>query len=438
MLNFIWLFLVLGAVVLGGISGRMKEVTDATFDSAKTSVTIAIGLVGIMALWLGIMRLAERSGFVQILAGGIRPVMRRLFPDVPHDHPAIGAMVMNIAANMLGLGNAATALGLRAMTQLERLNPRPGTATNAMCTFLAINTSSVQLIPATAVSILASAGSEKPSAIIGTSLIATTCAALAGVTSVKLLEKLPVFQLPPVEATASAGAKSEPDSQPETPAAATIETAPLQWWGVGILAVFLAAFAGCLVMESGRAAVAHGDTGFARVVGTISVLAIPFFLSFFPLYAALRRVKVYEEFVEGAKEGFQVAVRIIPYLVAILVAVGMFRASGGIEMLSRFLAPVFDRIGFPTELLPMVLVRPLSGSATTGLFAELVKSQGPDALVTRMAGTIFGSTETTFYVLAVYFGSVAVRRTRHAVLAGLTADLTGVIASVIVCRMVFG
>jgi spore maturation protein SpmA len=442
MLNYIWLFLVLSAVVIGGFEGKMKELTDATFDSAKSSVTLAIGLVGIMALWLGIMRLAERSGFVQILARAIRPVMRRLFPDVPHDHPAIGAMVMNIAANMLGLGNAATGLGLRAMAHLEKLNPRPGTATNAMCTFLAINTSSVQLIPATAVAILASAGSAKPTAIIGTSLIATSCAALAGITSVKLLENLPLFRLPPLE-SANAGAAQPQTSQQQESPGEVAEPAPLQWWGLVILLLFIAAFAGCFVLDGffpgafGRPGAVQGGSAFARAIGTVSLLAIPFFLSFFPLYAALRRVKVYEEFVEGAKEGFNVAIRIIPYLVAILVAVGMFRAAGGIEMLAKILAPLFNRIGFPTDLLPMVLVRPLSGSATTGLFAELVKSHGPDALITRMAGTIFGSTETTFYVLAVYFGSVAVRRTRHAVLAGLTADLTGVIASVIVCRLVF-
>ena len=443
MLNYIWLFLVLSAVVIGGFEGKMKELTDATFDSAKTSVTLAIGLVGIMALWLGVMRLAERSGFVQILARAIRPVMRRLFPDVPPDHPAMGSMLMNMAANMLGLGNAATPLGLRAMRDLETLNPQPGVATNAMCTFLAINTSSVQLIPATAVAILASAGSAKPTAIIGTSLIATTCAALAGITSVKLLENLPLFRLPPAESTKADGAQPQDSQQQESPGDVA-GPAPLQWWGVAILLVFIAAFAACFVLDGffpgafGRANAVQGGGAFARAIGTVSLLAIPFFLSFFPLYAAVRRVKVYEEFVEGAKEGFNVAMRIIPFLVAILVAIGMFRAAGGIEMLAKILAPLFNRIGFPTDLLPMVLVRPLSGSATTGLFAELVKSHGPDALVTRMAGTIFGSTETTFYVLAVYFGSVAVRRTRHAVLAGLTADLTGVVASVIVCRLVFG
>ena len=189
MLNYIWLALVLLAVAIGGATGHLKEVTDGAFDGAKTAVTIALGLIGIMALWLGVMRLAERAGLIQKLARGLRPVMRRLFPGVPHDHPAMGSMLMNMAANMLGLGNAATPLGLRAMGDLETLNPHPGTATNAMCTFLAINTSSVQLIPTTAIAILVAAGSTNPTAIVGTALLATLCAATVAVTSVKLLKR---------------------------------------------------------------------------------------------------------------------------------------------------------------------------------------------------------------------------------------------------------
>ncbi|MDP9292736.1 MAG: nucleoside recognition protein [Verrucomicrobiota bacterium] len=440
MLNYIWLALTLGAVLLAGATGKMKLLTDGALDSAKASVTIALGLIGIMALWLGIMRLAEKSGFVLLLARAIRPLMRRLFPEVPPEHPAMGAMLMNIAANMLGLGNAATALGLRAMTDLEKLNKHPGTATNPMCTFLAINTSSVQLIPATAVAILSSAGSKNPTAIIGTALFATSCAAVAAVTSVRLLEKLPIFRV--------RAESLEPSAQNADETGAIEEAHPpaaLRWWGAAIIVLFVGCFVSWFVIDAfypgtfGRpVATDMGSSAAARIIGAVSVMAIPFFLAFFPLYAALRGVKVYEEFVVGAKEGFNVAVRIIPYLVAILVAVGMFRAAGGIEIISAALAPLFDRIGFSTELLPIVLVRPLSGSATTGLFAELVKTVGPDSIIARTAGTILGSTETTFYVLAVYFGSVAIRRTRHAVLAGLIADLTGVIVSVAICRVVFG
>ena len=196
MLNYIWLALVLLAVVIGGVTGHLREVTDGAFDGARTAVTIALGLIGIMALWLGIMRLAERAGLIQKLARGLRPVMRRLFPGVPDDHPAMGSMLMNMAANMLGLGNAATPLGLRAMGDLETLNPHPGTATNAMCTFLAINTSSVQLIPTTAIAILVAAGSTKPTAIVGTALLATLCAATVAVTSVKLLREGAIVSSP--------------------------------------------------------------------------------------------------------------------------------------------------------------------------------------------------------------------------------------------------
>ena len=197
-LNYIWLALVLLAVAIGGWNDRFKEVTEGALDGAKTAVTIALGLIGIMALWLGVMRLAERAGLVQRIARGLRPIMRRLFPDVPPEHPAIGSMVMNMSANMLGLGNAATPLGLRAMRDLESLNPRPGIATNAMCTFLAINTSSVQLVPATAIAILAASGSTRPTAIVGTALLATICAASVAIISVKVLEKLPIFRISPL------------------------------------------------------------------------------------------------------------------------------------------------------------------------------------------------------------------------------------------------
>ena len=443
MLNYIWLGLILAAVLMGGATGHMKELTDGAFDAAKSSVmSIALPFIGGMALWLGIMRLAEKSGLVQVLARVLRPVLRRLFPDVPADHPAMGAMVMNIAANMLGLGNAATPLGLRAMQRLERLNPHPGTATNAMCTFLAINTSSVQLIPATAVIILASAKSTNPTAIIGTALVATSCAAAAAIVAVKLLQRLPAFAIPETSTASTPQApEPPPDEDADSPA-----PSPLRRWGSAVLALFAACFVYWFIRD-----IIHPPspadpsqpsltqaTVWIRAVSAASALAIPFFISFFPLYAFARGVKVYEEFVEGAKDGFNVAIRIIPYLVAILVAVGMFRAAGGIQILAQWLAPVLDRIGFPADLLPVVLVRPLSGSATLGLFAELVKAHGPDSFVARTAGTILGSTETTFYVLAVYFGSVGIRRTRHAVLAGLTADLTGVIVSFLVCRAVFG
>jgi spore maturation protein SpmA len=450
MLNYIWLGLVLLAVIIGGCTDHLKDVADKSFEMAEFAVMkISLPLVGIMALWLGIMRLAERAGLVALLARALRPIMVWLFPDVPHDHPAMGSMLLNMAASILGLGNAATPLGLRAMKDLESLNPRPGTATDAMCTYLAINTSSIQLIPATAIAVLAANHSKNPTAIVGTSIIATTCAAISAVTAAKLLKRLPFFALPPVEPAAAsdepAAAVAAPAAPDKTPIKEASSIKPLPWWGVPILAAFLLFFLGLFIRLAFPAVFglalseeAMGQTVFVRVVDAISKLSIPFLLSAFPLYAMLRHVKVYEEFVDGAKEGFDVGIRIIPYLVAILVAIGMFRAAGGIDLISSALKPVMVAIHFPPELLPMVLMRPLSGSGTLGMFAELVKQCGPDSLITRMGGTIYGSTETTFYVLAVYFGSVGIKRTRYALLAGLTADTVGVIASVMICRIVFG
>jgi len=446
MLNYVWLGLIVFAVVIGGWEGHLKEVADQSFEMAEFAVVkTAFPLIGIMAFWLGLMRLAERGGLVTVLARVLRPILRLLFPEVPPEHPAMGSMVMNMAANMLGLGNAATPLGLRAMKDLETLNPRPGTATNAMCTFLAINTSSVQIIPVTTMAILAANNSVNPSAIVGTSLIATACACSSGVLTARLCAKSPFFKLPAVAAAAPAAvAKNEPATT--TTAAKSLlkesaELKPLRWWGILILALFFLFFVGLflhLFFSAPAAGAGPVRSPFVRVVDGISLLLIPFFIAAFPLYASLRGVKVYEEFVDGAKEGFDVAIRIIPYLIAMLCAIGIFRAAGGIELLSKGLSPVLHWIGFPTELLPMALMRPLSGSGTLGMFTELVKQYGPDSLIARTAGTIYGSTETTFYVLAVYFGSVAVKRTRYAVIAGLTADAIGILISIIICRAVFG
>lgn len=456
MLNYLWLALVTLAVLIGGATGRLREVTEGAFQMADMAVMkIALPLAGIMALWLGVMRLAEQSGLVQKLAAALRPLMSRLFPDVPADHPAMGSMVMNMAANMLGLANAATPLGLRAMRDLETLNRTPGTATNAMCTFLAINTSSIQLLPTTAIAILASQHAQDPTAIVGTAFLATICSTVAGVVAVKAMQNWPMFRVPPgAAAVVSPSVTLDPIPLRLPPA-----PAPLPAGGRAALILFIALFVGLFLWQVMAPAAYQAATAQLhraifpstvvapaaeaaaplplRAIGMLSLLAVPFLLGFFPLYAALRGVKVYEEFVEGAKEGFGVALRVIPFLVAILVAVGMFRGAGGIEALKSALAPLLTPLGFPPDLLPMVLVRPLSGSATTGLFTELVQRLGPDSLTARMAGTIFGSTETTFYVIAVYFGSVAVQRARHAVAAGLIADLAGVVASVIICRLMF-
>jgi spore maturation protein SpmA len=441
MLNYIWLGLILLAVVIGGFSHRMKEVADGAVSGAGTAVTLAIGLVGVMALWLGIMRLAERSGIVQALARMLRPLLRRLFPDVPVEHPAMGAMILNISANMLGVTNAATPLGLRAMRHLEALNPYPGTATNAMCTFLAINTASVQLLPITAIAVLATNGSQNPSAIIGTTLISTLLSSIVAIAVVKFFEKLRVFRARPGAAGVSTAA-GDNDTPAAEPAAALRPMGAARAAALGAFVLCCVWFFALLAYPEwfGRAASVDQLTQgpFVRSINAISLLAIPFLLAFFPLYAALRGIAVYEEFIEGAKEAFSVAIRIIPYLVAILVAIGMFRGAGGIDLLTRWLRPALDLVRFPPELVPMALIRPLSGSGSLAVFSDLVKQLGPDHLVTRMAGTIYGSSETTFYVIAVYFGSVGVLRTRHAVPAGLVADFFGLVAAVVICRIVFG
>ncbi len=447
MLNYIWLALILLAVLIGGFDRKLKEVAEGAVKGAESAVTLSLGLIGVMAVWLGMMRLAEKAGLVRGLARILRPLLRRLFPDVPVEHPAMGSMVLNIAANMLGLLNAATPLGLRAMKDLESLNKSPGTATNAMCTFLAINTGSVQLIPITAIAVLAAAGSKNPSAIIGTALLATTCSSAAGLMAVKMLEKWRMFRLPEAPPAIKATETKTQPEQAESPNGIAPALAPMAAWQWFFLAGFVACFVWFLLQTGfpewfNRAASPEQSEqsvqgAVVRCVNAVSLLAIPFLLAFFPLFAGLRRIPVYEEFVEGAKEGFQVAVRIIPYLVAMLVAIGMFRGAGGIDLLTRWLRPALDFFHFPSELVPIALMRPLSGSGTLALFSDLVKQLGPDNLVVRMAGTIYGSTETTFYVIAVYFGAVGVQRTRHAVPAGLIADAAGVVASVIVCRLVF-
>jgi len=304
-----------------------------------------------------------------------------------------------------------------------------------MCTFLTINTASVQLIPTTAVAILAAAGGNNPTAIVGTALMATVVSQTVGLTAVKTFEKLRIFRADP--AAGEEAPKAVPAAGGNAVMAESAPAAPLTQWGKVLLILFAGFFVWLFVRLAFAATAGPAMGAFARTVRAVSLLAIPFFLSFFPLYAALRRIKVYEEFVEGAKEGFGVAIRIIPFLVTILAAVGMFRGAHGIDLVAKALKPALDFFRFPPELLSLALMRPLSGSGSIALVTDVVKTYGPNSIYSMMAGTILGSTETTFYVIAVYFGSVGIRRTRHAVAAGLLADFAGVVASVIICRMVF-
>ncbi len=455
MLNYIWLALIALAVLLGGFTGKIGDINQAAIDSANTAVTLALGLIAVMTLWLGLMRLADKAGLVSRLGLALKPVMIWLFPEVPPNHPAMGAIILNVAANILGLNNAATPLGLRAMNELEKLNPRPGVATNAMCMLLAINTSSITLIPVTVIGILALAHGKNPTFVIGTSLAATAVAHAAAILTCKLLERSRFYRLappgekaaapPPEEIKETAVVAIMKGEKIEEQAVRTDETLPwVPYAGIILVVtafVFLAmlAFTAFPEMIGQTAGPDMASSSFpVRLIKALSILAIPWLILFFPLYAALRRVPVYEEFVEGGKEGFQVILRILPYIVGMLVAIGMFRASGGMDLVTRMVSPITNLVGFPAELVPLALIRPFSGSASLPILQDLVKNFGPDSLLALTAGTLYGCSETTFYVIAVYFGSVNVRKTRHAIPAGLVADVVGPIASVLICRAAFG
>jgi spore maturation protein SpmA/spore maturation protein SpmB len=392
----------------------MEILSKAMIDSAGGAVELAIGLVGVMALFLGLMKVAEAGGLLTIMARLIRPLMVRLFPDVPPDHPAMGAMILNLAANALGLGNAATPFGIRAMQELDRLNPRHGTATNAMALFLAINTSSVTLLPTGVIALRAAADSSDPAAILPTTLFATIGSTTVAVIAAKLYQRLVPL---PMENAGVSPPDSAVDRQKELPPEEASTGYPL--W------VSLTALGGLVALIP--MAVVYG-----RIV---SPWILPLLMVGFLGFGLLRRVSIYEVFVEGAKDGFQVALRIIPFLVAILVAVGMLRASGALGAIVGGLGSVTGRFGLPAEALPMALMRPLSGSGAYGILASIINDPaiGPDSYTGYLVSTLQGSTETTFYVMAVYFGAVQVRRIRHSLAAALTADLAGVIFAVLAC-----
>jgi len=397
----------------------MAALSTAMVESSTNAVTLAIGLVGVMTLFLGLMKVAEAGGMLTILARLIRPLMVRLFPDVPADHPAMGAMILNLSANALGLGNAATPFGIRAMQELDRLNDCPGTATNAMALFLAINTSSVTLLPTGVIALRAAAGSADPAAILPTTLFATIGSTTVAILATKLYQRM----APPGTPPATAIDRSPSDAPPEAP----LEELPESAYPLWVSQLALVALVGMIPV-----AVLFGKA--------ISPWILPGLIAGFLLFGALRRVPIYEVFVEGAKEGFQVALHIIPYLVAILVAVGMLRASGAMDLLVNLLSPITGRVGLPAEALPMALMRPLSGSGAYGILAAIIKDPaiGPDSYTGVLVSTLQGSTETTFYVMAVYFGAVQVRRIRHTMAAALTGDAAGVIFAIVACRWFLG
>lgn len=406
-LNYIWIFFFLIAFVFALFAWAMgdtmifQKIVDSTFDSSKTAFETSLGLTGVLALWLGIMKIGERAGAVNVLARMLSPVFTRLFPDIPRNHPVMGSIFMNIASNMLGLDNAATPTGLKAMAQMQELNPKKDTATNPMIMFLVLNTSGLTIIPTTILAFRASYGAAQPTDVFIPILLATTVATLAGMIITALWQRINLFQ--PV-----------------------------------LLAVLvgLCAFVAVVVWGFGQ----MDQATMAKVTGLVGPLILLAIIVAFILGGFIRKINVYDAFIEGAKEGFQTAVRIIPYLVAILVAVGVFRASGAMDVVIRGISRLFEMMGLDTGFvgaLPTAFMKPLSGSGARGLMLEAMKSYGADSFVGRLSCIFQGSTDTTFYILAVYFGSVGVKYTRHAVACGLLADLAGVIAAIFIAYIFF-
>ena len=406
-LNYIWIFFFLIAFVFALFAWAMgdtmifQKIVDSTFDSSKTAFETSLGLTGVLALWLGIMKIGEKAGAVNVLARMLSPVFTRLFPDIPRNHPVMGSIFMNIASNMLGLDNAATPTGLKAMAQMQELNPKKDTATNPMIMFLVLNTSGLTIIPTTILAFRASYGAAQPTDVFIPILLATTVATLTGMIITALWQRINLFQ--PV---------------------------------LLVVLVGLCAFVAVVVWGFGQ----MDQATMAKVTGLVGPLILLAIIVAFILGGFIRKINVYDAFIEGAKEGFQTAVRIIPYLVAILVAVGVFRASGAMDVVIRGISRLFEMMGLDTGFvgaLPTAFMKPLSGSGARGLMLEAMKSYGADSFVGRLSCIFQGSTDTTFYILAVYFGSVGVKYTRHAVACGLLADLAGVIAAIFIAYIFF-
>lgn len=408
-LNYIWIafFLIAFAVALVrlvflGDVEVFPRIMMSTFDTSRTAFEISLGLTGVLSLWLGVMRIGEKGGVVNVLARLLSPLFVRLFPEVPKGHPVIGNIFMNISANILGLDNAATPLGLKAMEGLQELNPHKDTASNAMIMFLVLNTSGLTLIPVSILVYRAQQGAANPTDVFLPILLATFVSTLVGIIVTSLYQRINLLNR-----TVMAG--------------------------LGGLTAVMAGMAYGFGQLSGEAMQVWG----ANVSNILLLLIIVLFLA-----AGIRkRVNVYDAFVEGAKDGFATAVRIIPYLVAILVAIGVFRASGAMDWLVEGLQHGIASLGCDAEwvgALPTALMKPLSGSGARGMMVDAMATYGADSFVGRLSCIFQGSTDTTFYILAVYFGSVGIRRTRHAVSCGLMADVAGIVAAIFICYLFFG
>lgn len=408
-LNYIWIAFFLAAfitavirLVFMGDTSVFPEIINSTFESSKTAFDISLGLTGVLSLWMGIMKVGEAGGVIQFFSRILSPVFCRLFPDIPKGHPVTGSIFMNLAANMLGLDNAATPLGLKAMEGLQELNPKKDTATNPMIMFLVLNTSGLTLIPISIMVYRAQLGAAQPTDVFVPILLATFFSTLTGILAVSAYQKIPLINKPML----------------------------LLLGGVSIVvAAIIWAFT-----TLSREEMNLYSTNFANVFLFLIIIGF--------IGAGIRkRINVYDAFIDGAKEGFSTAVRIIPYLVAILVAIGVFRASGSMEFLIQGIAKIIEWCGIDSSFvgaLPTAIMKPLSGSGARGMMVDAMNTYGADSFVGRLACIFQGSTDTTFYILAVYFGSVGVSKTRHAVTCGLLADVAGIIAAICMGYLFFG
>lgn len=385
-----------------GNVGIFEEAVNSTFSSAKTGFELSIGLTGVMTLWLGLMKVGEKGGLIAILAKMVAPLFKKLFPEIPANHPVTGSIVMNLSANMLGLDNAATPLGLKAMDELQKLNPKPETASNAQIMFLVLNTSGLTLIPISVMVYRAQMGAAAPADVFLPILLSTFFSTMVGLLAVCIKQKINLFN----------------------------KTIIAYLGGITLLISAIIWFFTSLSTE---------------LVQTYSALGGNFILlSIITLFIALglkNKLDVYSTFIEGAKEGFYVAIKIIPFLVAMLVAIGLFRTSGAMDFLISGIAGFFNLIGLPNEFvdaLPTAFMKPLSGSGARGMMVEAMNTYGVDSFVGRLAATMQGATDTTFYIIAVYFGSVGIKNTRYAVGMGLLADLAGIIAAIFMAYLFFG
>lgn len=408
-LNYIWIAFFLIAFVVAtvrllflGDTQVFPEIINSTFSSSKTAFEISLGLTGVLSLWLGIMKIGEKGGVINLFARVLSPLFTKLFPDIPKGHPVTGSIFMNLAANMLGLDNAATPLGLKAMEGLQELNPKKDTASNPMIMFLVLNTSGLTLIPISIMVYRAQMGAAQPTDVFVPILLTTFFSTLAGLIAVSLYQRINLLN----------------------------RTILLFLGGMSlVVAGIIYSFS-----QLGRSEIDLYSSTFANVF--LFVIIVGF------IWAGMRhKINVYDAFVEGAKEGFNTAVRIIPYLVAILVAIGVFRASGAMDYLISGIEGLVKMCGINSDFvggLPTAIMKPLSGSGARGLMVDAMTTYGPDSFVGRLACIFQGSTDTTFYILAVYFGSVGIAKTRHAVPCGLIADATGIIAAIFICYLFFG